>query len=242
MSLAYLAEALASPPGQVLRYALRGAPLPRASATLAAGAFRAAVLSALHAATGGRESFLLSGHDAKGIPDRGHRHAYYLPLFAGQNDLTGLLVLSPHERFSAREVDALAAVRAIRWGGASTRTSVELLDLDDRSCFQVATRWISATPYAPLRRHWGTSGKRHLAPECQLADELSKALPSSKITDVKSLTTTRARLRLGRNAPSRPQWQLAFNYELRLESPLCGPIALGHSCHFGLGLFMPERS
>ena len=241
MSLAYPAEILTVPTGQVLRYALRGASLPRSSTTLVAGAFRAATLSAFHAITGGRESFLLSGHEAKGSPDHGHRHAYYLPIFSGDNELTGLLVVSPYERFSIQEVESLTLVRAIRWGGPNTRVSVELLDPDDRSCFQVATRWVSATPYAPLRRYWGTSGKHHLAPDRQLIDELSKTIPNLKGAEVTTLSTTRVRIRLTPNAPPRPQWQLAFNFEFLSTSPICGPIALGHSCHFGLGLFIPAE-
>jgi len=241
MSLAYPAEILAAPRGQVLRYALSGASLPCTSTTLAAGAFRAAVLSALHAVTGGQESFLLSGHDEKGAPDKGHRHAYYLPLFSGDSELTGLLVVSPYERFKSEEVEALSSVRAIRWGGPSTKVSVELLDSDDRSCFQVASRWISATPYAPLRRHWGTHGKHHLTPDRQIIDELTKALSGFQSAGVTTISSTRARLRLASNGQRRPQWQLAFNFEFRSALPICGPIALGHSSHFGLGLFVPVR-
>ena len=29
-------------------------------------------------------------------------------------------------------------------------------------------------------------------------------------------------------------------FRLRFPRPVTGPIALGHSCHFGLGLFVPE--
>ena len=29
-------------------------------------------------------------------------------------------------------------------------------------------------------------------------------------------------------------------FRLRFPKPVAGPIALGHSCHFGLGLFLPE--
>jgi hypothetical protein len=114
MSLAQPAAALAIPRGQALRFALRGPRLPRASATLPAEAFRAAALSALHAATGGQESFLLSGHRIDGSPGEGHRHAFYLPLFSGVDELDGLLVVSPYERFNPEEVAALSAVRAIR--------------------------------------------------------------------------------------------------------------------------------
>jgi CRISPR-associated protein Csb2 len=242
MSLVFPAEVLTSPPGQVVRFALQGPPLPRRSATLATEAFRAAALSALHATTGDRDSFLLSGHDAQGSADRGHRHAYYLPLFSGEDQLTGLLVVSPQAKFNVQEMDALKAVRAIRWGGPATRTAVELLDADDHSAFQVATRWVSLTPYAPLRRFWGTSGKRHLSPERQLSAELATIFPNLAKVKVKTIGSTRARVRLARNAPERPEWQLAFNLEIQFPQPICGPVVLGHSSHFGLGLFVPAES
>ena len=30
-------------------------------------------------------------------------------------------------------------------------------------------------------------------------------------------------------------------FRLTFEAPINGPIALGHSCHFGLGLFVPAQ-
>jgi CRISPR-associated protein Csb2 len=239
MSLAQPPEAFTQPRGQVFRFALRGASVPPSSATLVAEAFRAAVLSSLHAITGGRDSFLLSGHDARGVPDNVHRHAYYLPTFDRDDGLEGILVLSPKDRFSLEEADALKAVKAIRWAGPSTRTSVEMLDSDDTSCFQVASNWISATPFAPCRRFWGTSGKHHLTPERQLASELNKLVPGLQVAaEIESEILVRLRL-AEKSRLSRPQWQRAFQIRCRTSVPICGPIVLGHSCHFGLGLFVP---
>ena len=242
MSLARPSDALVKPQGQAFRYSLRGPRLPRFSATLPADAFRAAVLSALHATTGGRESFLLSGHGPDGLPAREHRHAFYLPLFSGVDELDGLLVVSPYERFNQDEVAALSAVRAIRWGGPATRTAVELLDPDDRSCFQVSRRWRSATPYAPPRRFWGTAGKHHHDPERQIVRELQTHLPNVGEINVRLLGTCQARLRLPPgDAPKRPLYQSAFDLVLETAVPICGPLALGHSNHFGLGMLLPDR-
>ena len=32
----------------------------------------------------------------------------------------------------------------------------------------------------------------------------------------------------------------AFNFQLEFEKPICGPVALGFACHYGLGLFVPD--
>lgn len=30
-----------------------------------------------------------------------------------------------------------------------------------------------------------------------------------------------------------------YGFEIEFAEPVCGPIALGFGCHFGLGLFLP---
>ena len=44
------------------------------------------------------------------------------------------------------------------------------------------------------------------------------------------------RRKSGDDGASRPRGL----FRLRFPRPVAGPIALGHSCHFGLGLFVPE--
>lgn len=36
------------------------------------------------------------------------------------------------------------------------------------------------------------------------------------------------------------RWRLAEAFRLTFRHPVRGPLALGHSCHFGLGLFVPD--
>jgi CRISPR-associated protein Csb2 len=51
---------------------------------------------------------------------------------------------------------------------------------------------------------------------------------------------TTVRVRVAPGAPTTsPQRRLAFSVQLKMSTPICGPLCLGHSSHFGLGLFVP---
>jgi hypothetical protein len=113
MSLAKPATELSAPKGHIVRFSFSGAKRRVAITTTIAETFRSAALSALHAITGIRNSFLLSGHRDDRKPDDQHRHAYYLPQF-NDGELVGLLVVSPHERFSNDEIEALRMGRRLQ--------------------------------------------------------------------------------------------------------------------------------
>lgn len=203
-----------------------------------ASAFRASALSALHAIAGTKKSFLLSGHCSDGKPDLEHRHAYYLPQVDETGGLAGLLVVTPSDRFERDEIEALRIMKGLQWNGPSTRLRLELIDDDDRSSVQLAARWVSATPYVPTRRFWGTHGKHHLTPEKQLAAELHKV--GAKPTDVMLQSWLDVSVRAAPKKNKTPKMRrVSFRAEFRLEAPVCAPMALGHSCHFGLGQFVP---
>ena len=36
--------------------------------------------------------------------------------------------------------------------------------------------------------------------------------------------------------------QLGYGFRIEFEKPVVGPISMGYGAHYGLGLFMPERS
>lgn len=241
MSLLKSATEFTQPTGQIVRFTFtRGRPLVRSTVAVAE-AFRATVLSAFHAVTGSKDSFLLTGHQSDGQPDKGHRHAYYLPQPAADGALVGIVVVSPHLRFSGDEIEALSIIKALRWNGPSAKISLELADADDHSFQQLASRWISATPYVPLRRFWGTHGKHHLTPEKQLRQELEQ-VQNRRPCEVRLARWGDIRVRLARrvaNGKLSVPFRLAFLGEFQTEKPICGPIALGHSAHFGLGLFVP---
>jgi CRISPR-associated protein Csb2 len=155
--------------------------------------------------------------------------------------LVGIIVVSPHVRFSREEMEALKILKVLRWNGPSTKISLELADADDHCFRQLASRWLSATPYVPLRRFWGTHGKHHLTPEKQLRQELEQ-VSTCNPREVRLARWGDIRVRMAKrnsNYKLPVPIRLAFTAEFQTEKPICGPIALGHSTHFGLGLFIP---
>jgi CRISPR-associated protein Csb2 len=242
MSLAKPASELAAPTGQIVRFAFSRARGRTAITTVIAEAFRSAALSALLTATGSRRSFLLSGHRSDDRPDDQHRHAYYLPQF-DHEELVGLLVASPYDRFASQEMEALRKIRKLQWGGPSTRCDVELVEEDDLSVRTVGANWKTLTPYVPLRRFWGSHGKRHLVPQNQLRAELETLAVQAIISSLEMTYPITVRVRIPPGAATTsPQRRLAFSVQLTLSTPICGPLCLGHSSHFGLGLFVPVSS
>ena len=241
MSLAKPGSLFGQGVGQIVRFSLAGR-LPHVSATVAvAKAFRAAALSALHAVTGTKESFLLSGHKADGRPDDQHRHAYYLPIPDQDGRLAELLIVSPEASFSSDELAAISVVKRIQFNGPSSALDVELVEENSRVLETLATRWESTTPYVPPRRFWGTHGKKKLTPERQLARELRELAIPSEVTNcsVNEWMRLRVRIVLNPELEGNPQSHIRSGFRVQFETrePLVGPLALGHSAHFGLGQF-----
>lgn len=244
MSLIKSPSEMEKPTGQIIRYAIIGRYPPVAATVVVAEAFRGAVLSAFHATAGPKDSFLLSGHLIDGKPDDKHRHAYYLPQPDKAGCICQLLVVSPWDRFSPEELIALQAVRALQWNGPSTKISLDLLDSDDQSVIKLASRWVSLTPYVPIRRFWGTHGKHHLTPERQLSMEIARTIPDCVIEEIKLTRwrniNTRVAPRSRTKLPDTPSHRISYTVEFKCRHPVCAPIALGHSSHFGLGQFAPD--
>jgi len=237
-------ETRTSPLAQVVHFAFANRQ-PQLSATVViADAFRSAVLSALHNKVRANDSLLLSGHNADGTPDQENRHAYYLPMPAGDGSqrLTGILVVCPVAQFSAQEMAALRAVTTLRWNGPSTKLALELVETDDRAVATIAFRWASTTPYVPIRRFWGTHGKHHLVPEKQLEEELRRTgVAELTAIEIQPWCKVRIRRKSSHSAgtASHPAIRLGYRAVFSTAKPILGPVALGHSCHFGLGQFIP---
>jgi len=229
-----------------LTFTFRGHRLPRIEACVRVShAFRQCALAAYQTVTGSRESFLLSGHCTDGEPDGEHRHAYYLPISDGQTSITGLVVAVPDARYVDDELRALNLIRAIRWNGPNTQLSVEMVGDAEDSVRLIASNWTSATPYVPLRRYWGTHGKRHLSPDRQLAAEFESRIGVRCEVQAITAVPERVFVRVGsprRNGPLPTPTRRAFRLRIRTVVPIRGPLVLGHSAHFGLGQFIPDRS
>lgn len=248
MTLARRAQVFTESSGQVVQFSLNGSHLPPLVKTVrVAEAFRSAVLAAFQVVSGNRESFVLSGHEANGKPDHGHRHGFYLPVPDEDGKIVSVYVVSPVERFSMAEMEALKLIRVLQWNRPSTRTRVDLISDDDSTLNQVAATWSTITPYVPPRRFYGTPGKHHLTPEKQLVAELTQVTPGIyQVEELRKVSDWLVDTRVP-NQPNGVRQRLnarrqGFYVRFRATAPLCGPVLLGHSTHFGLGQFRPNVS
>lgn len=159
------------------------------------------------------------------------------------------------------EVAALSALRGVRWKDESSELRVQLVGLVNRQDFRArlleeATDWISATPFV-VTRYPKLRGAKRDRPEDYasprdfvrhvLEQELSRRSDLPPLASIeyeesigpqrlRSIQFKRFRQKPGDDGGRRP----ASGFRLQFTAPIRGPLCLGHSCHFGLGLFVPS--
>jgi CRISPR-associated protein Csb2 len=197
-----------------------------------------------------RDSYsLMTGkrEDAKLVTEHVHVYLWIMPDRAGK---PSRLVCYRHTPFDALEQEAflLASEKPLSWQFGNPDWRLRLvpvphetplpLEVGARSC-----SWETVTPYVPSRHVLGRNGKPKpgYSVAQQVLNDLGNAgFPSAQVEVV---GTERQWLKVHR--PKRlkgdPTNDLKLGYRIRLEfpDPVRGPIALGHSSHFGLGLFAP---
>jgi CRISPR-associated protein Csb2 len=195
------------------------------------------------------------GKDAEGKPLNGHRHAEFLAWWEGRVP-TRLLVWRDARPFDADEQNAIrrAASRELSWaaqGSDADAWKVRLIPLDwsvppppgfDDTC---AVTWESLTPYVPPRHHLrGGKPRGSESVQMQIRRELVlRGMPIGECVDVEQAHDATW---VAVHVPRRNTLDRAFlgdrpGYWLRLKfpKPIAGPLKLGHSSSFGLGLFRP---
>jgi CRISPR-associated protein Csb2 len=204
----------------------------------------------------------LAGKDLSGAIRKDHRHAYYLPT-ADADDGRWLthVTVTASEGFGPGEVAALNGVRTLKLAEESAELRVQLVGLGDRQDFRAplleeSTVWISATPFVVTRypKLRGTKRDRpedYASPRDFLRHILQQELqrrpelpPVEAIQDeeylgrqrLRSIQFQRFRNKRGDDGGRRP----AGAFRITFAVPQRGPLSLGHSCHFGLGLFVPR--
>jgi CRISPR-associated protein Csb2 len=208
-----------------------------------------APLSAREAVSG------MSGKDAHGRPLKGHQHTEYF-VWCEDGEPVRLLAWRNSRPFDDNEHEALlrAANRQFSWalpGDQADVWKVRLIPLDRAvppppGFDGVAARvWESVTPYVPPR-HFLRRGKPRVGEsiECQIRRELaSRGFSAAEQVAVEQLGTPEW---VAVHLPRTQRVKAAFigdrrGYKLRLRFPdaVKGPIRLGHSSSFGLGLFRP---
>lgn len=193
------------------------------------------------------------GKDADGEPLKGHRHAEFLG-WCENDALTRLFVWRGSRPFDAQEQEAilLASARDVSWAAAGSRSDqwkVRLVPLDravppppgfDNRPSAV---WESVTPYVPPRHHLRGGKERDGE---SVAEQIRGELHERKTVDEVQVELVGQPQWVSVHVPRRESAKRAFIGDrrghllrLRFNIPVVGPICLGHSSSFGLGLFRP---
>ena len=196
------------------------------------------------------------GKDAQGVPLQGpRRHTEFFAWGEGAAP-TRLLIWRQSRPFGEDERFAIleAAASEISWAAAghdADSWKIKLLPLDAAvpppSGFdgKPHNRWISLTPYVPPRHHL-RGGKPRVAEsiENQIRRELGlRGVPGAESVelDVFGPPEWVAVHIPRRGAADRPFLgdRRGHRLKIKFEEPVIGPLRLGHSASFGLGLFVP---
>lgn len=215
------------------------------------------------------QSETLSGKNAAGERLRGHHHAYYLPSDEDADGRIDHLTIVARDGFDIEEMRAMGCLREIRpWGGdiASHPLRVLMLGYGRLDEYQPAlvrpsSMWVSATPYLATR-YAKTRGRNQIDlrdPQAKagflvadLRGQVKTVCAELDVIQIEPLLDSGAFKVAGRWRPiqfkryrSKPSddggQRLAGAFQIQFAQPVCGPIALGHSAHFGLGVFMPTN-
>jgi len=198
---------------------------------------------------------LMAGKNAEGRPLTGHQHAYFL-LWPDVEGVPRRLVVYRREPFNDREIAALLAASEIplRWDFAAPQWLLRLVPLPfdvppPDGLFGESDVWRSLTPFvAPANRHrFRKNGRARLGESLdriitKLVEAQGLPLPSA-VHDLGRdlwvyLHETRERRKV-RQATGTPWVRPGRYLELRFKEKVRGPLILGDSSHFGLGLFVP---
>jgi len=197
----------------------------------------------------------ITGKDEQGQVRKGHTHAHFL-LWPDEHGFPArLMAWSPSRPFGEQEAEALlaASVQPIFWSDdAEFPLYLVPLPLEcplPSSLTRLSRYWHSVTPFVvpPARHRFRSQGRPRPgeAPE-QVARKLLVAsglpgprnisvLPSGGPCEVRVHETRQSRL--ARKGEQGSRVFSGFRMLIEFDDPVPGPIAIGDSCHFGLGLF-----
>lgn len=201
-----------------------------------------------------RESIAdMTGKESNGEPLKGHRHTEFLTWCEGGQP-TRLLIWRGSRAFDADEQEAilLAATRDVSWAAAGADANewkVRLLPLDrgvpppPGFDGESSITWESVTPYVPPRHHLRGGKEREGE---SMIDQIRRELVGRGIVRDVDLEFVGGPKWVSVHVPRRDANRRAFigdrrgqMIRLRFSVSVAGPIRLGHSSSFGLGLFRP---
>ena len=211
---------------------------------------------------------LLSGKDPSGQRLAGHRHAYYLGTDEDRDGQIEHLTVYAAGGLGKDEVAALQRLQTLS-GGVEEPLRLLLVGLGQPQDFTApllrsSVCWVSEAPFL-VTRHVKRRGQRKDPPELWhasrgadfarlvLEEELARLrLRRPEVPPPESITLLEGNRMSALHLPPLPFRRFrgkaeddggdraAGAFRIVFPSPVAGPICLGHSSHFGLGLFLPE--
>jgi len=197
----------------------------------------------------------MTGKDANGDALKGHRHTEFLA-WCEDDQPTRVLVWRGSRTFDADEQEAilLAAARDVSLAAAGSESDewkVRLVPLDRAVPpppgfgSQSSKVWESVTPYVPPRHHLRGGKEREGE---SMAEQIRREVQGREIAQDVEVELVGTPQWVSVHVPRREAKKRAFSGDrrgqmvrLRFTAPVVGPIRLGHSSSFGLGLFRPIR-
>jgi CRISPR-associated protein Csb2 len=206
-----------------------------------------------------------TGKELTGRPLLGHRHAFFLPSDEDHDGRLDYVTVVAEQGFTASEVRALDRLRQVRLGEEDPLRLLQVGLGTERDLtvplFAESAAWVSATPFLATRypklrgskrdapEHYATPqvfAAHNLRQELERLRERRPELPEVIAIEPLELLGPRKNLRPiqfhryrqkpGDDGGRRPSGA----FRIVFATPRKGPLCLGHSCHFGLGLFSPE--
>jgi CRISPR-associated protein Csb2 len=214
-------------------------------------------------------SEVFSGKDADGRYLEGHQHAFYLPTDEDDDGRIDHLTVIAAMGFGRGEVNTIDEIRRLKRDDGEPLNLLLLAlgqseAISAKRLFGPSTTWISATPFI-VTRHLKKNGRKKDPPEL-LGPQNQRAFARQVlIEEITRLREFRPEIpepasveflndhRIGRHRLLPIQFKRfrqkrtddggrrpAGAFRITFPTPVTGPICLGHSSHFGMGLFVGE--
>ncbi len=201
------------------------------------------------------EYSLLSGKDAHGERLTGHRHAAFF-LIPDEEGKPSRLICYRKVPFTSEEQIAILAASetALAWDFDKKDWKLRLVPLPEetplppsKNIFGEAQVWETLVPYVPPLHVFRNNGKVRtgMEVESQIRSHLDKLeLPNAEISILTPENNFVEWVKVHRPNHKRGNQtnddKRGYHIRLVFAEPIKGPLFLGHSSHYGLGLFAPK--
>jgi CRISPR-associated protein Csb2 len=193
-------------------------------------------------------ALLLSGRQPDGAVAKGHLHASLF--LCGEASYPSRLCVWRCEPFTPLEQRAIldAAASPLPLDHNSESWTITLVPLDKLVTpppgldGKLSCAWRTLTPYVPSRHVYDRRGRMKSAcsVETQVAEELATRVNATAATiKVEDAGWVKVHRKMSKDAGQTNSDKRGYLVTLTFDEPVAGPITLGSSSHFGLGLFVP---